>query len=145
MSICWFLGKNLSIFVPPVQKNLHNPYCHIGQLPSTVQVKSLSLTSSKRVSNSLDNLRPSDLRTLRRTSSSAARSTKWASASNSPYYISQVLENFNEPSTYAFYADYADQAVKAVLKISTILWMYLSFEVGFSSYFHGQKIQFCTI
>ena len=24
---CWFLGKNLSNFVPPVCK-LHNPYCH---------------------------------------------------------------------------------------------------------------------
>ena len=24
---CWFLGKNLSNFVPPVWK-LHNPYCH---------------------------------------------------------------------------------------------------------------------
>ena len=26
--VCWFLGKNLSNFVPPVWK-LHNPYCHI--------------------------------------------------------------------------------------------------------------------
>ena len=26
--VCWFLGKNLSSFVPPVWK-LHNPYCHI--------------------------------------------------------------------------------------------------------------------
>ena len=25
--VCWFLGKNLSNFVPPVWK-LHNPYCH---------------------------------------------------------------------------------------------------------------------
>ena len=25
--VCWFLGKNLSYFVPPVWK-LHNPYCH---------------------------------------------------------------------------------------------------------------------
>ena len=27
--VCWFLGKNLSNFVPPVWK-LHNPYCHSG-------------------------------------------------------------------------------------------------------------------
>ena len=27
LSTCWFLGKNLSNFVPPVWK-LHNPYCH---------------------------------------------------------------------------------------------------------------------
>jgi hypothetical protein len=26
--VCWFLGKNLSNFVPPVWK-LNNPYCHI--------------------------------------------------------------------------------------------------------------------
>ena len=25
--VCWFFGKNLSNFVPPVWK-LHNPYCH---------------------------------------------------------------------------------------------------------------------
>ena len=25
--VCWFLGNNLSNFVPPVWK-LHNPYCH---------------------------------------------------------------------------------------------------------------------
>ena len=25
--VCWFLGKNLSNFLPPVWK-LHNPYCH---------------------------------------------------------------------------------------------------------------------
>ena len=25
--VCWFLGKSLSNFVPPVWK-LHNPYCH---------------------------------------------------------------------------------------------------------------------
>ena len=25
--VCWFFGKNLSDFVPPVWK-LHNPYCH---------------------------------------------------------------------------------------------------------------------
>ena len=25
--VCWFLGKNLSNFVPPFWK-LHNPYCH---------------------------------------------------------------------------------------------------------------------
>ena len=25
--VCWFLGKNLSNFIPPVWK-LHNPYCH---------------------------------------------------------------------------------------------------------------------
>ena len=25
--VCWFLGKNLSNFVPPARK-LHNPYCH---------------------------------------------------------------------------------------------------------------------
>ena len=25
--VCWFLGKNLSDFIPPVWK-LHNPYCH---------------------------------------------------------------------------------------------------------------------
>ena len=25
--VCWFLGKNLSTFVPPVWK-LHNPYCN---------------------------------------------------------------------------------------------------------------------
>ena len=28
--VCWFLGKNLSNFVPPVWK-FHNPYCHIVQ------------------------------------------------------------------------------------------------------------------
>ena len=28
--VCWFLGKNLSNFVPPVWK-LHNPYCHSVQ------------------------------------------------------------------------------------------------------------------
>ena len=28
--VCWFLGKNLSNFVPPVWK-LHNPYCHNTQ------------------------------------------------------------------------------------------------------------------
>ena len=28
--VCWFLGKNLSNFVPPVWK-LHNPYCHISR------------------------------------------------------------------------------------------------------------------
>ena len=28
--VCWFLGKNLSNFVPPVWK-LHNPYCHNHQ------------------------------------------------------------------------------------------------------------------
>ena len=28
--VCWFLGKNLSNFVPPVWK-LHNPYCHTLQ------------------------------------------------------------------------------------------------------------------
>ena len=27
---CWFLGKNLSNFVPPIWK-LHNPYCHTIQ------------------------------------------------------------------------------------------------------------------
>ena len=27
--VCWFLGKNLSNFVPPIWK-LHNPYCHSG-------------------------------------------------------------------------------------------------------------------
>ena len=26
--VCWFVGKNLSNFVPPAWK-LHNPYCHI--------------------------------------------------------------------------------------------------------------------
>ena len=30
--VCWFLGKNLSNFVPPVWK-LHNPYCHILYKP----------------------------------------------------------------------------------------------------------------
>ena len=29
--VCWFLGKNLSNFVPPVWK-LYNPYCHNGIL-----------------------------------------------------------------------------------------------------------------
>ena len=29
--VCWFLGKNLSNFVPPVWK-LHNPYCHIDHI-----------------------------------------------------------------------------------------------------------------
>ena len=29
--VCWFLGKNLSKFVPPVWK-LHNPYCHNAHL-----------------------------------------------------------------------------------------------------------------
>ena len=29
--VCWFLGKNLPNFVPPVWK-LHNPYCHIQKL-----------------------------------------------------------------------------------------------------------------
>ena len=28
--VCWFLGKNLSNFAPPVWK-LHNPYCHKQQ------------------------------------------------------------------------------------------------------------------
>ena len=27
LRVCWFLGKNLSNFAPPVWK-LHNPYCH---------------------------------------------------------------------------------------------------------------------
>ena len=30
LSVCWFLGKNLSNIVPPVWK-LHNPYCHSMQ------------------------------------------------------------------------------------------------------------------
>ena len=30
--VCWFLGKILSNFVPPVWK-LHNPYCHTGYQP----------------------------------------------------------------------------------------------------------------
>ena len=30
MLACWFLGKNLSNFIPPVWK-LHNPCCHIPQ------------------------------------------------------------------------------------------------------------------
>ena len=32
--VCWFLGKNLSNFVPPIWK-LHNPYCHNGPLHSS--------------------------------------------------------------------------------------------------------------
>ena len=28
--VCWFLGKKLSNFIPPVWK-LHNPYCHSEQ------------------------------------------------------------------------------------------------------------------
>ena len=28
--VCWFLGKNLFNFVPPVWK-LHNPYCHTAE------------------------------------------------------------------------------------------------------------------
>ena len=28
--VCWFLGKNLSNFIPPVWK-LHKPYCHCGE------------------------------------------------------------------------------------------------------------------
>ena len=32
--VCWFLGKNLSNFVPPVWK-LHNPYCHNIDLYTT--------------------------------------------------------------------------------------------------------------
>ena len=34
--VCWFLGKNLSNFVPPVWK-LHYPYCHSEQRASTLQ------------------------------------------------------------------------------------------------------------
>ena len=33
--VCWFLGKNLSNFVPPVWK-LHNPYCHNKEPDSPV-------------------------------------------------------------------------------------------------------------
>ena len=41
---CWFLGKNLSNFVPPVWK-LHNPYCHTGiicPLPIGIGLTNLS-------------------------------------------------------------------------------------------------------
>ena len=31
--VCWFLGKNLSNFVPPVWK-IHNPYCHTDYFSS---------------------------------------------------------------------------------------------------------------
>ena len=39
--VCWFLGKNLSNFVPPVWK-LHNPYCHNihTQQPATAEALS---------------------------------------------------------------------------------------------------------
>ena len=33
LSVCWFLCKNISNFVPPVWK-LHNPYCHTMQRTS---------------------------------------------------------------------------------------------------------------
>ena len=36
--VCWFLGKNLSNFVPLIWK-LHNPYCHNLQSYKTTQLK----------------------------------------------------------------------------------------------------------
>ena len=40
--VCWFLGKNLSNFVPPVWK-LHNPYCHIGQVLVNIRICSFGI------------------------------------------------------------------------------------------------------
>ena len=37
--VCWFLGKNLSYFVPPTWK-LHNLYCHSRQLQFSSQTSS---------------------------------------------------------------------------------------------------------
>ena len=36
--VCWFLGKHLSNFVPPVWK-LHNPYCHTVLLQGPVTTR----------------------------------------------------------------------------------------------------------
>ena len=35
--VCWFLGKNLSNFVPPAWKP-HNPYCHNGHLSGKLSI-----------------------------------------------------------------------------------------------------------
>ena len=44
--VCWFLGKNLSSFVPPVWK-LHNPYCHNGDDHTPILADRLSLFQSE--------------------------------------------------------------------------------------------------
>ena len=47
--VCWFLGKNLSNFVPPACK-LHNPYCHTFHPPPAYQCPLLT-NSVHRVIN----------------------------------------------------------------------------------------------
>ena len=43
--VCWFLGKNLSNFVPPVWK-LHTPYCHNQHTPKLSNSQILALFGS---------------------------------------------------------------------------------------------------
>ena len=45
--VCWFLGKNLSNFVPPVWK-LHNPYCHIEDHAWTLKLNPLNSVFIKK-------------------------------------------------------------------------------------------------
>ena len=41
--VCWFVGKNLSNFVPPLLK-LHNPYCHNGETRTETSICTIFYT-----------------------------------------------------------------------------------------------------
>ena len=45
-NLFWFLGKNISNFVPPIWK-LHDPYCHIDGTQKTYYEDPDSITDQK--------------------------------------------------------------------------------------------------